>query len=176
MNRQQAKKLLSALIFDDLDEASKAELLAYLETDDELRDRLADMRMAAKVTSEAVNHGPDPVLSEGRLEDLQRLAGADKARVRLFIVRRVAAVAAVLLIGIFLVGILVPPLSKSRYQTKAGRAMVEERMRQLSAEVGAPEPMPSQDIPHTLSVSNRLASTRHKLCGSLEPDEIRASR
>ena len=33
MNRKQAEKLLAALVFDDLDESSKAELLAYLQTD-----------------------------------------------------------------------------------------------------------------------------------------------
>ena len=41
MNHEQAEKLLAALIFDDLDETSKAALTAYLQTDDELRYRLA---------------------------------------------------------------------------------------------------------------------------------------
>ena len=36
MNREQAEKLLAVLIFDDLDDASKAELMAYLQTDDEV--------------------------------------------------------------------------------------------------------------------------------------------
>lgn len=49
MNREQAEKLLAALIFEDLDESSEAELLAYLQTDDELRERLADVRMAVKL-------------------------------------------------------------------------------------------------------------------------------
>ena len=158
MNRQQAEKLLAALIFDDLDEASKAEILAYLETDDELRDLLADMRMAAKVTTDAVNHGSDPVLSKERLEDLQRLAKPNKAGIRLFTVRRVAAAAAVLVIGVFLVGMLVPSLSTVRFQTRAAKSIMDERTRQLSAELGEREPTPAQDIPPTPSLSYSIAS------------------
>ena len=76
MNRERAEKLLAALIFDDLDEASKAELQAYLQTDDELRERLADMRMSAKLTTDAVNDGPAPALSEERLANLKRISVA----------------------------------------------------------------------------------------------------
>ena len=42
MQREEAEKLLAALIFDDLDETSKTELLDYLQNDNELRERLAD--------------------------------------------------------------------------------------------------------------------------------------
>ena len=107
MNREQAEKLLAALIFDDLDEASKAELLAYLQRDDELRDRLADLRMAAKLTGDAVNDGPNPVLNERRLKQLKRLAKADKAKVRVFPMR-LLAVAAVLMLAFLLVGTFMP--------------------------------------------------------------------
>ena len=57
MDHEQAEKLLGALIFDDLDEQSKAGLLAYLETDADLRESLADQRMALKVTTDAVQSG-----------------------------------------------------------------------------------------------------------------------
>jgi Ca-activated chloride channel family protein len=106
MNREQAERLLAALIFDDLDETSKAELMAYLQIDDELRDRLADLRMAVKLADDAVNEGPDPVLNERRLKQLKRLAKADKARVRVFPIRRLLAVAAVLVFAFVSVGLL----------------------------------------------------------------------
>ncbi len=93
MNREQAEKLLAALIFNELDEASKAELTAYLQTDAELRYRLADLRMVVKLTDDAVNEGPDPVLGERRLKQLKRLARTDKVRVRVFRVRVLAAAA-----------------------------------------------------------------------------------
>lgn len=111
MNREQAEKLLAALIFDDLDETSKAELVAYLQTDDELRDRLADLRMAVKLADDAVNEGPDPVLGERRLKQLQRLAKAEKARARAFPMGPLA-VAAVLIFAFVLVGLLVPSLGR----------------------------------------------------------------
>ncbi|MBN1507651.1 MAG: von Willebrand factor type A domain-containing protein [Sedimentisphaerales bacterium] len=106
MNREQAEKLLAAMIFDDLDEASKAELAAYLQTDDELRDRLADMRMAVKLASDAVNEGPVPVLSAPRLEQLRQLTGTSKTRPRILIMHRWLSVAAVLAFGVVLVGLL----------------------------------------------------------------------
>ena len=104
MNRERAEKLLAALIFDDLDEASKAELQAYLQTDDDLRDRLADMRMAAKLACDAVKDGPDPVLSEHRLAQLKQLAKTGRTRGRVFTMRRFMAVAAVLAFGLVLRG------------------------------------------------------------------------
>ncbi len=112
MNREQAEKLLAALIFDDLDETSKAELVAYLQTDDELRDRLADLRMAVKLADDAVNEGPDPVLGERRLKQLQRLAKTDKAKVRALPNGALLAVAAVLMFALVLVGTFVPSLGR----------------------------------------------------------------
>ncbi len=96
MRREEAEKLLAALIFGDLDEASKTDLVAYLQTDDELRERLADMRMAVKVASDALQHGPDPVLSKRHLKRLARLAGRSNRRSALFTVRYMAAAAAIL--------------------------------------------------------------------------------
>lgn len=120
MNRQRAERLLGALIFDDLDEASKTELLAYLETDDELRERLADLRMAAKLACDAVNDGPAPVLSQHRLKQLERLAQTGRPAVRVFSARRFMAAAAVLALGLILAGVFVPSLSKvKRYSGRS---------------------------------------------------------
>ncbi|MCD6394859.1 MAG: von Willebrand factor type A domain-containing protein, partial [Planctomycetes bacterium] len=98
MNREEAEKLLAVLIFGDLDEASKTDLTAYLQTDDELRERLADMRMAVKVASDALQHGPDPVLGKKRLKHLARLARqrSNSRRSAVFTVRYMAAAAAIL--------------------------------------------------------------------------------
>jgi Ca-activated chloride channel family protein len=115
MNREKAEKLLAALIFDDLDEASKADLLTFLQTDDELRERLADMRMAVKVASDTLQQGPEPVLSKRRLKHLAKLAARQKARPRIFTLPRLVAAAAVL-VAVLLPAILIltPPLGVKR--------------------------------------------------------------
>ena len=113
MQRKEAEKLIAALIFDDLDEASKTELLNYLQTDNELRERLADMRMAVKVASDTVQHGPDPVLGKRRLKRLARLARHGRTRPKIFTMPRLAAAAAIFIIAsVGLIGI--PSLSKVR--------------------------------------------------------------
>lgn len=127
MNREQAEKLLAALVFDDLDESSKAELLAYLQTDDDLRDRLADMRMAVKLTCDAVNEGPDPILAEHRLKKLRQLAGVRGSGVRISLRRSILAAAAVLVVGVVLIALLIPSLNKvHRYQASRAVAGVDD--------------------------------------------------
>jgi Ca-activated chloride channel family protein len=123
MNREQAEKLLAALIFDDLDEPSRAELMAYLQTDDDLRERLADMRMAVKLAGDAVNEGPEPVLSERRLKELKKLAASKRSGTRVFSTRYFGALAAVVMVGIVFAGLMMPSLSRVRCQSKlAARA------------------------------------------------------
>lgn len=107
MNRKQAEKLLAAMVFDDLDESSKAELLTYLQTDDDLRDRLADMRMAVKLICDAVNDGPDPVLAERRLKKLRQLASTQKRGRWISSPQRILAAAAVLTFGLMLISMCV---------------------------------------------------------------------
>lgn len=158
MNREQAEKLLAVLIFDDLDDASKAELMAYLQTDDELRDRLADMRMAVKLTCDAVKEGPEPVLSEHRLGQLKQLAKANKAGARVFTIPRFLAAAAVLMFGLVFVGLLTPSLSrrggtfssvvetdKARVSTYAMQQRLESATdRQAALELDRPVPQEPQ--------------------------------
>lgn len=132
MNREQAEKLLAALIFDDLDEPSKAELLAYLQTDDELRDRLADMRLAIKLADNAVNDGPAPILSEGRLRQLEQLAGTGKTTRRIFTMRRLPAVAAVLVLGFILVGLFMPALSRSKSSSRSVQQAAARRQAEIA--------------------------------------------
>ena len=113
MQRKEAEKLLAALIFDDLDEASKTELLNYLQTDNELRERLADMRMAAKVASDTVKHGPDPVLGKRRLKHLTKLARHGRTWKMFLTTPRLAAAAAIFIIGIVGLAMLQPALQKA---------------------------------------------------------------
>ncbi|MHC4633195.1 MAG: anti-sigma factor family protein, partial [Planctomycetota bacterium] len=113
MQRKEAEKLLAALIFDDLDEASKTELLTYLQTDNELRERLADMRMAVKVASDTVQHGPDPVLGKRRLKRLARLARHQRSWPKFFTVPRLATAAAIFIIGIVGLAVLLPSLERA---------------------------------------------------------------
>ncbi len=114
MNREQAEKLPAALIFDDLDESSKAEFLAYLQTDDELRERLADMRMAAKVASDTLQHGPEPVLGKRRLKSLAKLAKRSSAKRTIFTMPRLAAAAAVGIVALLSASIMLPSLNRAR--------------------------------------------------------------
>ncbi|MBE0535019.1 MAG: von Willebrand factor type A domain-containing protein [Phycisphaerae bacterium] len=102
MHREDAEKLLAAFVFGDLDEGSRAQVAAYLQTDDELRERTADMRMAAKVASDALLDGPEPVLDARRLKHLARLAAQGKRR-PVITMRRSALAAGILLVGVLLV-------------------------------------------------------------------------
>lgn len=113
MQRKEAEKLLAALIFDDLDEASKTELLNYLQTDNELRERLADMRMAAKVASDTVHHGPDPVLGKRRLKHLAKLAKRQSSWRTFLTTPRLAVAAAIFIIGIVGLAVLLPSLERA---------------------------------------------------------------
>ncbi|MBN1124280.1 MAG: von Willebrand factor type A domain-containing protein [Sedimentisphaerales bacterium] len=122
MNREKAEKILSALIFDDLDDASKADLLNYLETDDELRERLADLRMAVKVVSDTLQHEPDPVLSEHRIKRLAKLAARRNARLNIFTVRQLTAVAAIFVVALLSVVIVFNGRTKSKMILSSGSA------------------------------------------------------
>ncbi|MEN6427697.1 MAG: von Willebrand factor type A domain-containing protein [Phycisphaerales bacterium] len=133
MNREQAEKLLAAMVFDDLDESSKAELLTYLQTDDDLRDRLADMRMAVKLTCDAVNDGPDPVLAEHRLKKLQQLARAGGQGSRVVLRRRFLTAAAVLCVGAVLVGLSLPSLNKVRRYSASDSARARSESARLES-------------------------------------------
>jgi Ca-activated chloride channel family protein len=159
MNREQAEKLLAALIFDDLDEASKAELLAYLQTDDELRDRLRDLQMTVKLTGDAVNDGPEPVLPERRLKQLQQLAKTSKTTRRIFTIRPFVGVAAVLTLGLVLIGLLVPSLGGRRVdkgKVYTGRSSIS---RQRSAVPPTSQRAPMRgDAP----MADQLSSTTHR--------------
>ncbi len=114
MNREQAEKLQAALLFDELDESTKAEFLAYLQTDDELRERLADMRMAAKVASDTLQHGPEPVLGKRRLKSLAKLAKRSSAKRTIFTMPRLAAAAAVGIVALLSASIMLPSLNRAR--------------------------------------------------------------
>lgn len=142
MKRQEAERLLAALIFDDLDEGSKAELLGYLQTDDELRERLADMRMAVKVASDTLNHGSEPVLSDQRLKHLAKLAKRHHVRPRIVTFRRFAVAAAVLLVA---AALLLPSLHSARMQSRVTSAVVAERLGRLDGGLDGPESLGDAD-------------------------------
>jgi len=171
MNRERAEKLLAALIFDDLDETSKTELLTCLQTDDELRERLADMRMAAKVASDTLQHGPDPVLGKRRLKRLARLAGRRRTRPTIFTVRRLAAaaavVAAVLLPALVILSVSSPKTRLLSEVTPLHRGDVSSKSKYAYDPAG-------QTRPHFLQppVTNMLASGDDNLYTMGEADRI----
>ncbi len=171
MNRERAEKLLAALIFDDLDEASKAELLTCLQTDDELRERLADMRMAAKVASDTLQHGPAPVLGKRRLKSLAKLGGRRSTGPTIFTVRRLAAaaavVAAVLLPALVILSVSSPKTRLLSEVTPLHRGDVSSKSKYAYDPAG-------QTRPHFLQppVTNMLASGDDNLYTMGEADRI----
>ncbi|MHC4113373.1 MAG: anti-sigma factor, partial [Planctomycetota bacterium] len=167
MQRKEAEKLLAAMIFDDLDEASKTELLNYLQTDNELRERLADMRMAVKVTSDTVQQGPDPVLGKRRLKRLTRLARGHRTRPTFFTAPRLAAAAAIFIIAA--VGLI----RIKTYEAEIPLASVLERVDydQSHSESPAATPWASEIKPPT-----ETASTRRQFAFHSESPEDAPSR
>jgi len=139
MNREKAEKLLAALIFDDLDEASKADLLTYLQTDDELRERLTDMRMAVKVASDSLQQGPEPVLSKRRLKHLAKLAARQKARPRIFTLPRLVAAAAVL-VAVLLPAIVILNGTYRLNNRRVSATLVRERVATPAAQSPSDRP------------------------------------
>ncbi|MCP4455866.1 MAG: hypothetical protein GY809_30780, partial [Planctomycetes bacterium] len=155
MNREQAEKLLGALIFDDLDEQSKAQLIAYLETDEDLRESLADLRMALKVTTDAVHQGPDPVLSDTRLKRLERLSRS-KGRPSARLFARWMSVAAVIAIGLW---VSIPRIGESsadaRRKINMGLARDASRMNETDS---LPANRPSRGSGRAAETGGQIAS------------------
>lgn len=123
MNREKAEKLLTALLFDDLDASSKEELTAYLQTDDELRERLADMRMAVKVTSDALQSEPKRTLDQKRLKKLAQLAEKSNSRSVVYTFRYIATAAAVLAAIALPAYLFMPSLKKASSPVSAQLAI-----------------------------------------------------
>lgn len=140
MNREQAESLLAQLVFDDLEDAVRSELLAYLKTDAELNERLGDMRLTAKLLHDAVGAGEMPKLDEQHKVELQKRIEQDTRRQGLRRLMtspigsrspgfRLAELAAVVAICALLVGILLPSLGAARRTAKSAVTMSD--MRQL---------------------------------------------
>ncbi len=66
MNREQAEMLLAQLVFNELDEPTKTQLLDYLKTDPQLSERLGDMRVLANLLREGFESDDTPCLSADR--------------------------------------------------------------------------------------------------------------
>ncbi len=133
MNREQAEKLLTAFIFEDLDEDSQAQLRTYLETDDELRERMVDLRMAVKVTRDAIHQEPEPVLNAERLEQLEKLAKKTSTSSKTFILRHIRSIAAILVILFILGGLLLPSLQRTPRDARVNPQIVADHQTQTES-------------------------------------------
>jgi Ca-activated chloride channel homolog len=120
MNREQAESLLAQLVFDDLEDPVRLELLAYLKTDAELSERLGDMRLTAKLLHDAVEAGDAPKLDEQHKAELHKKIEIDKRRGRLMGVlrkpvgSRLTAYSALAAACILIVALLLPSLGAAR--------------------------------------------------------------
>lgn len=118
MNREQAESLLAQLLADELDEPTRAELNAYLETDSSLREQLADMRLTAQLLRDAANAEGEPRLSAKRMAKLEKLADGGPRSWRLdrevvFSFRTWGSIAAALLLMVGLAGIMMPAVFRT---------------------------------------------------------------
>ncbi|MGE5293602.1 MAG: YfbK domain-containing protein [Solirubrobacterales bacterium] len=164
MNREHAERLLAALIFDDLDEPSKTELQVYLETDDELRERLADMRMAVKLAGDAVNEGPSPVLSDERMEKLKKLAEGDMVKSRILTLRSILAIAATVVVGLMLLAGIV---TQNFGEVHRARTAFPRVVREL-ATTTAPDPLVATSKTMDGSMYLYEAEPKRRVDGAIE--------
>ncbi len=143
MNRQQAEQLLARLVFDELDEPTKAELYAYLGTDPELREQLADMRLTVKLLRDTAARQTPMRLTDQRRRALLAKTRRKPGRRRqpadrrsgwnqpiAFTLRHGVAIAAVLLMGLFVIALFLPALGRAREMSGATVAMMEQRQRE----------------------------------------------
>ena len=70
MNCEQAEKLLSQLVFGDLDQEIQAPLDTHLSVCDSCRAKLGDMRVATNLLKEGLEADPAPRLSDDRKKAL----------------------------------------------------------------------------------------------------------
>ena len=114
MDREQAEPLLALLVADELDGETRAALLAYLQTDDELNERLDDLRQAAALLGDALRGGPQLELDANRRAALlAEAAGPRRLRFAAFVgpylrPGRVASAAAMVALAV-LSGLLLIP-------------------------------------------------------------------
>jgi Ca-activated chloride channel family protein len=124
MNREHAETLLAQLLTDELDEQTRQELTAYLQTDDALRDQLADMRLTAQLIRQAHAMEDRPTLSAERRVALLEAVGQTQAQPKwwtregpLYRFGQLARVAAVIVLSAgliaLMVGVLLPELDHS---------------------------------------------------------------
>ena len=126
MNREQAESLLAQLLFDDLEEPARSQLLEYLKTDPELNEQLGDMRLTAKVLRDAMQAEAQPKLDEQHKADLQKQIENDRNRTKIkailthHVANRWVAYAAMIVISALLVGVFLPALGVARRPTSRG--------------------------------------------------------
>lgn len=139
MNREQAESLLAQLVFDDLEEPVRSQLLEYLKGDAELSEQLGDMRLTAKLLRDAVKKEESPTLdAQSRAGLWRRVEQEPKpkdvlARIGRYVPTRPVEVAACVAICAMIIGILLPALGSARRSAKSALAL--SNARQLS--VGA---------------------------------------
>lgn len=143
MNREQAESLLAQLVFDDLEDAVRSELLAYLKTDAALSERLGDMRLTAKLLHDAVEVGETPKLDERHKADLHKRIEQDKRRRGVMGVMtkpiggRLAAYSALAAACFLIVALLLPSLGAARRSAKQMANTTQARGTGLAMEVYA---------------------------------------
>lgn len=134
MNREQAESLLALLVFDELEEPTRTELLEYLKTDPELNERLGDMRVTAKLLGEAVTADDAPKLDTLHRDALTRGIERDRRKKRGVIRFQLGtpippAIAALLLISTaaLLVALLMPATGASRRAARQMQSTTQAR-------------------------------------------------
>ncbi len=153
MNREQAESLLAQLLFDDLEEPARSQLLEYLKTDPELSEQLGDMRLTAKVLRDAMQEETEPRLDAQHKAGLQKQIENDRNRTKIKAIlthhvgNRWVAYAAMIVISALLVGVFLPALGVARRPTsRATSASGDFALSEYAAEPH--EPMQAFSMPY----------------------------
>ena len=159
MNCEQAETQLGQLAFGDVDEASGAALRAHVDQCEACREKLADMRVTLKLLRDGVKSVGEAKLSAqrrrvireavARAEQAKKDQTASRSTPPNQVMRRIAAVAAVLVIAVGLIGILLPSVGAARKSStrmastsqvrelaQAARAYAEQNNGRLPEDVG----------------------------------------
>lgn len=133
MNREQAESLLAQMVFDDLEEPVRSQLIEYLKDDPELNEQLGDMRLTAKLLRDAVGVEDAPKLDplvratlHKRIENEPRRKGV-LAVLSKPIGNRLAAYSALLAACVIIVGLLLPSLGAARRSSRQMKMTTQAR-------------------------------------------------
>jgi Ca-activated chloride channel family protein len=133
MNREQAESLLAQMVFDELEEPVRSQLLEYLKGDAELSEQLGDMRLTAKLLRDAIEAEDAPKLDDESKAALRMRIEKEPKRKEIiavigpYLASRAVAIVASVAICALLVGIFLPALGSARRSARQMKSTTQAR-------------------------------------------------